>query len=135
MHRWTIMLLLAAGGLAAVAPGRADAQVAVRAEIYWTWGDDGWRPHRPAYAPRRPAPAPRAGTVAYPAARRSIRVPPGHLPPILREVIALARSHFRKEEGAAFPVAERLFDPPRLREMGAAWGVRRDVRLQGDRER
>lgn len=81
MDRWMIMLLLAAGGLAAVAPGTADAQVAVQVQLYWTWGDDGWRPHRPAYAPHRPVPAPRPGVVAHPAPHRSIRVPPGHLPP------------------------------------------------------
>lgn len=66
---------------------------------------------------------------------RAARAGDDELGAILREVIALARSHFRKEEEAAFPMAERLFDPPRLREMGAAWGVRRNVSLQGGPER
>lgn len=49
----------------------------------------------------------------------------------LGDVIAVARNHFRREEEAAFPMAEELFDASRLREMGAAWGIRRDVRLEG----
>jgi len=54
---------------------------------------------------------------------------------VLRDVIALARRHFRREEEAAFPMAEEFFDASRLREMGAAWGIRRDVRLEGSHGR
>jgi len=54
---------------------------------------------------------------------------------LLREVTALARSHFRREEEAAFPLAEELFDAGRLGELGAAWGERRAVRLRGRHER
>lgn len=66
---------------------------------------------------------------------RTRRVEGSDLRAALQEIIALARDHFRREEEAAFPMAEELFDPSRLREMGTAWGARRDVRLRGSHER
>lgn len=54
---------------------------------------------------------------------------------LLRDVMDLARRHFRREEEAAFPAAEDLLQPARLRALGAEWGVRRDVRLSGSHER
>ena len=56
---------------------------------------------------------------------------PDDLPDLLREVMAVARAHFRREEEAAFPLADELLDPGRLRALGAEWSVRRDVRLRG----
>lgn len=53
------------------------------------------------------------------------------LPNLLEEVIELARSHFRREEEAAFPMAEQLLDAERLHRLGAEWSERRDVRSGG----
>lgn len=50
---------------------------------------------------------------------------------LLTEVMALARDHFRREEQAGFPMAEAILGDARLRELGAAWGERRRVRLEG----
>lgn len=50
---------------------------------------------------------------------------------VLTEVMALARDHFRREEDAAFPVAETMLGDARLRELGAEWGARRRVSLKG----
>lgn len=50
---------------------------------------------------------------------------------LLDEIVDLARLHFRREEEAAFPLAEEVFAPERLRALGAEWGLRRDVRLGG----
>lgn len=54
---------------------------------------------------------------------------------LLREVVSLARRHFRREEEAAFPLAEEVFDAGRLGELGADWGARRAVVLRGSHER
>lgn len=55
----------------------------------------------------------------------------GELADLLREIAAVARTHFRREEEAAFPLAERLFDVERLGALGAEWGDRRAVELEG----
>ena len=46
---------------------------------------------------------------------------------LLRAAIEQARTHFAKEEQAAFPLAEHLLDDTRLHELGALWAERRAV--------
>ncbi len=62
---------------------------------------------------------------------RAERVSGEDLRKVLTEVMALARDHFRREEDAAFPVAETMLGDARLRELGAEWGARRRVSLKG----
>ena len=47
----------------------------------------------------------------------------------LLEAVSLARDHFAKEERLAFPLADELLGATVLRELGAAWALRRDVFL------
>ena len=74
-RRITGLTMIAITGLVAAVPGRADAQVSVAVQIYWEWGDGGWRSYEPAYeyVPAR--------EVVYVTPARTVRVPPGHLPP------------------------------------------------------
>jgi hypothetical protein len=89
MKRWMTGFLLATGGLIATPPEPAAAQAAIQVQLYWQWGDDGWRPYRSAYAPPRAvyhAPPGRVvrvppREVVYYTPQRAVRVPPGHLPP------------------------------------------------------
>lgn len=46
---------------------------------------------------------------------------------LLLEAMRTARDHFRKEEVAAFPAAERILDDQTLREAGRAWAGRRGL--------
>lgn len=46
---------------------------------------------------------------------------------LLAEAMRTARDHFRKEEVAAFPAAERLLGEETLRELGRAWAERRGL--------
>ena len=62
---------LLVGGLAALAPESADAQVAVQVHVYWESDGGRWQPGGVEYLPPRGR---------YRGAR-SVRVPPGHLPP------------------------------------------------------
>jgi hypothetical protein len=45
----------------------------------------------------------------------------------LRQVIALAREHFRKEELVLFPLAERVLDAAALERLGGEWAATRGV--------
>lgn len=89
MRRFTRrMLLLPAVALSASLPGEAQAQVTAHVELYWSWGDGAWRPHRAVPVPHHPttrAPrrvaAPRPAGVVFRRTPRPVRVPPGHLPP------------------------------------------------------
>jgi hypothetical protein len=72
---------LAAGGLIALIsqPELAAAQLSVGVQLSWHWSDGGWHSQRA--EPRRDtyyAPAP---YTRYRAPARSVRIPPGHLPP------------------------------------------------------
>ena len=62
---------------------------------------------------------------------RSARAGGDELRDLLREIMDLARTHFRREEEAAFPLAEELLDAGRLQALGAEWGARRAVQLRG----
>lgn len=73
MNRRITGLSMIIASLLAVLPGQADAQLSARVQLYWEWGDRGWRSYEPAYAHAR--------DVVYYEAPRPIRVPPGHLPP------------------------------------------------------
>jgi iron-sulfur cluster repair protein YtfE (RIC family) len=46
---------------------------------------------------------------------------------LLRDAIAEARDHFRKEEQVAFPLAEQVLGSDRLSELGRSWAERRGV--------
>lgn len=78
MKRWMVgVSTVIAAGLIAALPGRADAQLTAQVQLYFEWGDGGWRSYEPAYRYGR-----EREVVYYEyRAPRPIRVPPGHMPP------------------------------------------------------
>ena len=46
---------------------------------------------------------------------------------VLRDLVALARSHFQKEEAILFPLAEEMLSEAELKELGAKWAAARGV--------
>lgn len=82
MYRRTIEFGLLAAILLPALPRDADAQVSISVQLYWEWGDDGWRSyepvHRPAYHDVYVVPS---REVVYATPARTVRIPPGYLPP------------------------------------------------------
>lgn len=70
-RHWTWVLLAAAAVMLGL-PQVAEAQLAVRVQLYWEWSDGAWRPHRYEWNRARNA---------YYLPRPGVRMPPGHLPP------------------------------------------------------
>ena len=81
MIRRMALFTVLGSGLIALAPGNAEAQVAVELSVFWTWGDDGWRSYHPPYAYDGGTYYPRQAVPRYPVRYAPVRVPPGHLPP------------------------------------------------------
>jgi len=77
MNRWMTAVSVMSLGLLAAVPGKADAQVSGHVQLIFEWGDGGWRSFEPAdrHGARR-----EVVFHGY-AASRTIRVPPGHMPP------------------------------------------------------
>jgi hemerythrin-like domain-containing protein len=48
---------------------------------------------------------------------------------LVRDVLALAREHFAKEESMLFPMAEQMLDARALEQLGLRWAERRGVDL------
>ncbi|MHB1193708.1 MAG: hypothetical protein ACYC6F_11750 [Longimicrobiales bacterium] len=77
MNRWITAVPMMSLGLIVSLPGNAGAQASLQVQLYWEWGDGGWRSYEPGYHYGRE----REDVYYEYAAPRPIRVPPGHMPP------------------------------------------------------
>jgi hypothetical protein len=80
MNRAPFGIVVFGLALLAFTPARADAQSNVQVSLFFEFGDDGWHAYRPVYdsAVRDRH---RTRDVVFQTSRRSVRVPPGHMPP------------------------------------------------------
>jgi hypothetical protein len=79
MKRTMVSLAVMTSGLLGFSTEPASAQLSVGVHLSWHWSEGGW--HSDRVLPRGDmyrAPAPLLG---YGAPARSVRIPPGHLPP------------------------------------------------------
>lgn len=78
MYRRMTGFALLAAVLVPALPQEADAQISVSVQLYWEWGDGGWRSYEPAYRDVYVVPT---REVVYVTPARTVRIPAGYLPP------------------------------------------------------